>query len=265
MALHSPEVYDDIVRGTRSKFESNRPRAVLFEGPPGTGKTSCARVIANQAGIPLLYVPLEAVMSKYYGESERLLGAVFSQANELSDGAIIFLDEIDAFAISRDSDMHEATRRVLSVLLRQIDGFEQDKKVVVIAATNRKQDLDPALISRFDSMIMFGLPDLQTRQEIIAQYAKQLSKPELVQLAHATEAMSGRDIRDVCQGAERTWASKLIRRAKADGVEQQQVTLPPIQEYLESAEARRKALRSVAEQREQNLAARSKKPLLDFE
>ncbi|CAN6972389.1 unnamed protein product [Brassica rapa subsp. trilocularis] len=267
MALHSPEVYDDIVRGTRSKFESNRPRAVLFEGPPGTGKTSCARVIANQAGIPLLYVPLEAVMSKYYGESERLLGAVFSQANELSDGAIIFLDEIDAFAISRDSEMHEATRRVLSVLLRQIDGFEQDKKVVVIAATNRKQDLDPALISRFDSMIMFGLPDLQTRQEIIAQYAKQLSKPELVQLAHATEAMSGRDIRDVCQGAERTWASKLIRRAKADGVEQQQqqVTLPPIQEYLESAEARRKALRSVAEQREQNLAARSKKPLLDFE
>ncbi|CAH8329710.1 unnamed protein product [Eruca vesicaria subsp. sativa] len=265
MALHSPEVYDDIVRGTRSKFESNRPRAVLFEGPPGTGKTSCARVIANQAGIPLLYVPLEAVMSKYYGESERLLGAVFSQANELSDGAIIFLDEIDAFAISRDSEMHEATRRVLSVLLRQIDGFEQDKKVVVIAATNRKQDLDPALISRFDSMIMFGLPDLQTRQEIIAQYAKQLSKPELVQLAQATEAMSGRDIRDVCQGAERTWASKLIRRAKADGVQQQQVTLPPIQEYLESAEARRNALRSVAELREQNLPARSKKPLLDFE
>ncbi|XP_018455125.2 uncharacterized protein LOC108826238 isoform X2 [Raphanus sativus] len=267
MALHSPEVYDDIVRGTRCKFESNRPRAVLFEGPPGTGKTSCARVIANQAGIPLLYVPLKAVMSKYYGESERLLGAVFLQANELSDGAIIFLDEIDAFAISRDSEMHEATRRVLSVLLRQIDGFEQDKKVVVIAATNRIQDLDPALISRFDSMIMFGLPDLQTRQEIIAQYAKQLSKPELVQLAQATEAMSGRDIRDLCQGAERTWASKLIRRAKAIGLEQQQqqVTLPPIQEYLESAEARRRALRSVAEQREHNLAARSKKPLLDFE
>ncbi|KAL1198969.1 26S proteasome regulatory subunit S10B -like protein B [Cardamine amara subsp. amara] len=264
MALHSPEVYDDIVRGTRSKFESNRPRAVLFEGPPGTGKTSCARVIANQAGIPLLYVPLEAVMSKYYGESERLLGAVFSQANELPDGAIIFLDEIDAFAISRDSEMHEATRRVLSVLLRQIDGFEQDKKVVVIAATNRKQDLDPALISRFDSMILFDLPDLQTRQEIIAQYAKQLSKPEVVQLAQASESMSGRDIRDICQGAERTWASKLIRRAKAGG-EEEKITLPPIQEYLESAKARSKALVSVTEQKEQKLASRFKKPLLDFE
>ncbi|KAH0942546.1 hypothetical protein HID58_002183 [Brassica napus] len=115
------------------------------------------RVIANQADIPLLYVPLEAVMSKYYGESERLLGAVFSQANEISDGAIIFLDEIAAFSISHDSEMHEEKHRVLYVLLRQIDGFEQDKKVVVIAATNRKQDLDPALISRFESMIMVGL------------------------------------------------------------------------------------------------------------
>ncbi|XP_010539308.1 PREDICTED: uncharacterized protein LOC104813427 [Tarenaya hassleriana] len=264
MSLHSPEVYDDIVRGTRSKFESNRPRAVLFEGPPGTGKTSCARVIATQAGIPLLYVPLEAVMSKYYGESERLLGTVFSLANELSDGAIIFLDEIDAFAVLRDTEIHEATRRVLSVLLRQIDGFEQDKKVVVIAATNRKQDLDPALISRFDSIITFGLPDFQTRQEIITQYAKQLTKSELVQLAQATEGMSGRDIRDVCQRAERTWASKLIRgqARKADGGKE--VSLPPLQEYLESAEARHKALLSVKEQRDGSISSRSRKPLLDF-
>ncbi|KAG5516392.1 hypothetical protein RHGRI_037192 [Rhododendron griersonianum] len=209
LALQSPGVYDDIARGTRSKFESNRPRAVLFEGPPGTGKTSCARVIANQAGVPLLYVPLEVVMSKYYGESERLLGKVFSLANEIPNGAIIFLDEIDSFAVTRDNEMHEATRRILSVLLRQIDGFEQEKKVVVIAATNRKQDLDPALISRFDSMIFFGLPDQQTRQEIVAQYAKHLTKSELAEFAKVTEEMSGRDIRDVCQQAERRWASKV--------------------------------------------------------
>ncbi|CAL5414349.1 unnamed protein product [Camellia sinensis] len=83
--------------------------------------------------------------------------------------------------------MHEATRRILSVLLRQIDGFEQEKKVVVIAATNRKQDLDPALISRFDSMITFGLPDQQTRQEIAAQYAKHLAKSDLAAFAKVTE------------------------------------------------------------------------------
>ncbi|KAJ0692137.1 putative AAA+ ATPase domain, ATPase, AAA-type, core [Helianthus annuus] len=240
LALQSPEVYDEIAHGTRCKFETNRPRAVLFEGPPGTGKTSCARVIANQAGAPLLYVPLEVIMSKYFGESERLLGKVFTLANEIPNGAIIFLDEVDSFATSRDSETHEATRRILSVILRQIDGFEQDKKVVVIAATNRKQDLDPALLSRFDSMITFGLPDQHTRQEIAAQYAKHLTKTELVEFAAATEEMSGRDIRDVCQQAERRWASKVIRgqvQKDEDGA-----SLPPLQEYIESALERHKVL-----------------------
>ncbi|KAK0578038.1 hypothetical protein LWI29_004057 [Acer saccharum] len=262
LALQSPEVYDDIARGTRRKFESNRPRAVLFEGPPGTGKTSCARVIANQAGVPLMYVPLEVILSKYYGESERLLGKVFSLANELPNGAIIFLDEVDSFAVARDSEMHEATRRILSVLLRQIDGFEQDKKVVLIAATNRKQDLDPALISRFDSMITFGLPDLQNRQEIAAQYAKHLTKPELVELATVTEEMSGRDIRDVCQQAERSWASKIIRgQTTKDG---EQTSLPMLQEYIESANNRRKALLANADYqtRQNSDLLRTQKPQL---
>ncbi|KAL9273358.1 Proteasome-activating nucleotidase-like protein [Drosera capensis] len=227
LALKSPEVYDDIARGTRRKFETNRPRAVLFEGPPGTGKTSCARVIANQAGVPLLYVPLEVVVSKYYGESERLLGKVFTLANELSDGAIIFLDEID--------------------------GFEQDKKVVVIAATNRKQDLDPALISRFDSMITFGLPDYQNRQEVAAQYAKHLSKTELADFASYTEGMSGRDIRDVCQQAERRWASKVIKAQ--DPKEAKEGSLPPLDEYTRSAESRKKSLLGIEELRNQNLGS----------
>ncbi|XP_027932402.1 cell division control protein 48 homolog D isoform X2 [Vigna unguiculata] len=247
LALHSPEVYDDIARGTRHKFESNRPRAVLFEGPPGTGKTSCARVIANQAGVPLLYVPLEAIMSEFYGKSERLLGKVFSLANNLPNGAIIFLDEIDSFAAARDNEMHEATRRILSVLLRQIDGFEQDKKVVVIAATNRKEDLDPALISRFDSMIAFGLPDHRNRQEIASKYAKHLSKHELEEFARVTEDMSGRDIRDVCQQAERSWASKIIRgQVPKEG---EKAKLPALQEYIKCAESRQEALRSAAANR----------------
>ncbi|XP_052734756.1 uncharacterized protein LOC108341616 isoform X2 [Vigna angularis] len=213
----------------------------------GTGKTSCARVIANQAGVPLLYVPLEAIMSEFYGKSERLLGKVFSLANNLPNGAIIFLDEIDSFAAARDNEMHEATRRILSVLLRQIDGFEQDKKVVVIAATNRKEDLDPALISRFDSMIAFGLPDQRNRQEIASKYAKHLSKPELEEFARVTEDLSGRDIRDVCQQAERSWASKIIRgQVPKEG---EKAKLPALQEYIECAESRREALRSAAANR----------------
>ncbi|XP_043689240.1 outer mitochondrial transmembrane helix translocase isoform X2 [Telopea speciosissima] len=263
LALHSPEVYDDIARGTRCKFESNRPRAVLFEGPPGTGKTSCARIIANQAGVPLLYVPLEVVMSKYFGESERLLGNVFSLANQLPKGAIIFLDEVDSFASARCNEMHEATRRILSVLLRQIDGFEQEKRVVVIAATNRKQDLDPTLISRFDSMITFGLPDQQIRQKIAAQYAKHLKESELIEFAAVTEGMSGRDIRDICQQAERHWASKIIRGQAPNDAEQ--MHLPPLQEYIESALNRQKALLSISDLTNQKCNVSMKKSPLSFE
>ncbi|CAA0817960.1 P-loop containing nucleoside triphosphate hydrolases superfamily protein [Striga hermonthica] len=241
--------------------EQKRPRAVLFEGPPGTGKTSCARVIANQTGVPMLYVPLEVIMSKYYGESERLLGKVFSLANEIADGAIVFLDEVDSVATARDSETHEATRRLLSVLLRQIDGFEQEKKVVVIAATNRKQDLDPALLSRFDSMITFDLPDHQTRAAIVAQYAKHLKKSETIELASVTEGMSGRDIRDVCQQAERHWASKIIR-GQAEKNEEQN-SLPPLREYTESALKRRAAMLGAANQM-RNANPLSRKSQLDF-
>ncbi|MCO5589180.1 hypothetical protein L7F22_043146 [Adiantum nelumboides] len=229
LALRCPEVYDSIARGTRRKFESNRPRAILFESPPGTGKTSSARVIATQSGVPLLYVPLEAVVSEYYGESERMLSKVFNTANDLDNGAIIFLDEIDSIAMTRDNEMHEATRRMSSVLLRQIDGFEQDNRVVIIAATNRKEDLDPALISRFDSSIIFGLPDKQTREEIAAQYARHLTPDELTAIAASTEGMSGRDLRDICQQAERRWASEVIRTnantPMAHG-------LPPVDYYI---------------------------------
>ncbi|KAL2630020.1 hypothetical protein R1flu_014706 [Riccia fluitans] len=238
LALKRPDVYDTIARGTRRKYESNRPRAILFEGPPGTGKTSCARVIANQAGVPLLYVPLEVVMSKYFGESERLLASIFHAGNELPNGAILFLDEIDALATARDSEMHEATRRMLSVLLRQMDGFEQDSKIVVIAATNRKEDLDPALLSRFDSSILFSLPDLATRQDIAAQYAQHLTATELASLAAVSEGMSGRDLLDVCQQAERKWASKIIRGLAGNPSQ----SLPPIQEYLDCAEKRRQTM-----------------------
>lgn len=237
LALKRPEVFDNIARGTRRKFESNRPRAILFEGPPGTGKTSCARVIASQAGVPLLYVPLEAVMSKYYGESERLLAKIFTAGNELPGGAIVFLDELDSFATSRDNEMHEATRRLLSVLLRQMDGFEQDKKIVVIAATNRKQDLDPALLSRFDTSVAFNLPDESTREEIAAQYARHLSTSELKALAAVSDGLSGRDIHDLCQHAERRWASKVIRGSLAGNPPAE--GLPPIQEYINCAEQRR--------------------------
>lgn len=224
-SLQHPEVYEQISRGTRKTYESNRPRAVLFEGPPGTGKTTMARIIAGEIAVPLVYVPVESIMTKWYGESERNLAKIFNACEALGD-SLIFLDEIDSLATSRDSNIHEATRRILSVLLRRIDGFTPNENTILIGATNRKKDLDPALLSRFDISIHFPLPSLEEREAIFASYAQHLNKDSLNTLVEQSEGCSGRDIRNTCERAERKWASKLISQEVAAD------TLPSLAEYL---------------------------------
>lgn len=193
------------------KDESNRPKCVLFEGPPGCGKTTSAKIISHQVNIPLVYMPLEAIMSKFYGESESRLAEIFEAAQAMGS-VILFIDEVDSLATSREAGLHEATRRILSTLLRKIDSFESDGEVLVICATNRKKDLDPALISRTDMCIRFDLPDADTRSKIFQRYAKQLTSEQLSQLGAMAVNLSGRDICDLCKDAERKWASKYIRK-----------------------------------------------------
>ncbi len=230
LPLQHPEVYEQIAQGTRKKYETVKPKAILFEGPPGTGKTTSARIIACESESPMVYVPIESIMAKWYGESERNLSGIFDACNDLGN-SLIFLDEIDSLATSREKDLHEATRRVLSVLLRKIDGFEPNDKTILIGATNRKNDLDPALLSRFDVSIYFHLPNLEERAEIFRDYAKHLNDEDLKNLAQLSEGVSGRNIKDICEHSERRWASRLIR-------EKESVKLPPLEEYLSSLKTR---------------------------
>lgn len=245
LALQHAEAYEEVAKHTRARFESNRPRAVLFEGPPGTGKTLTARIIASRTEAPLVFIPTERILSKWYGDSEKNLAKVFEACQDLG-GAIIFIDEVDALATSRDSNMHEATRRILSVLLQSIEGFKGANRNVLICATNRKQDLDAALLSRFDVAIRFDLPNKAARQAIFGRYAKHLGAAELAQLADASEGSSCRDVKEVCENAERRWASKLIRessggpnKGKGKGTgERQEMSAPPLKAYLQAARAR---------------------------
>ncbi len=234
LPLRRPDVFDAIAAKTRAHYSSNRPRAILFTGPPGTGKTSSARVIASQAGVPLCYIPLEAIASKWYGESEKKL----SEALEIIDsgfegGAVIFLDELDSLATTRGNDMHEATRRMLGVLLRFLDGFDQNKRAVVVGATNTPGDLDPALRSRFSANIEFGLPNEQCRVEILKQYAQNLPEEDVNVLAKATSGFSGRDLRDVAASAERHWATQIIKGVVHEG------STPGLPVYLHAVRERR--------------------------
>jgi SpoVK/Ycf46/Vps4 family AAA+-type ATPase len=224
-------VFREVARLARGKPGSNIPRAVLFEGPPGCGKTTMARVLANVAKAPLVYLPIESVMSMFYGESERRLAEVFDQANRFAR-CILFLDEIDALAGSRDQFMHEATRRVLSVLLRNLQGIAQSEHVLVIGATNRAQDLDRALRSRFNRVVRFELPSAPERLEIFRLYASHLASEHLEALAENSQGKSGRDIEDVCSEAERRWAHQLI-------AEKAEPSAPPFDQYVEALASKR--------------------------
>lgn len=236
LALSHPEVYDEIATATRGpdvQPGANRPRAVLFEGPPGTGKTTCARIIAEQGEVPLVNVRLEHILSKWYGEDEQRLAEVLALCEALGT-AVVFLDELDSAMSSRDGHVHETTKRMLGILLRHLDGMDRGCKrgTVFIGATNRKADLDPALRSRFATSIRFDLPDEQSRAAILRCYARQLADSEVSYLAKQTAGLAGQDLRAVCELTERRWAAEVIKGAVPRG------QLPSVLTYMKGVEQR---------------------------
>lgn len=151
-------------------------KGVLFTGPPGTGKTMLARIIASAAGATFYAISGPTIFSKWYGESEEILRRIFSHAAEQAP-SIVFFDEIDSVAGQRNEEAHEASKRVVAQLLTLMDGLSADQNVTVIAATNRPQDIDVALMrpGRFDWQIDFPLPNTADREAILRVRAGALS------------------------------------------------------------------------------------------
>lgn len=168
------------------------PKGVLLYGPPGTGKTLLAKAVANEAGAHFISLAGPEIMSKFYGQSEENLRKVFKDA-EQNAPAIIFIDEIDAIAPKREEVTGEVERRVVSQLLTLMDGLVGRGKVIVIAATNRVNAIDPALRrpGRFDREIEMGVPDKKGRKEILDIHTRHMPLVKDVDLNHLSEITYG--------------------------------------------------------------------------
>lgn len=188
--LRHPEVFE--------KLGIEPPKGVLLYGPPGTGKTLIARAVANEAGAYFDTISGPEIISKYYGDSEEKLREIFEKAEENAP-SIIFIDEIDSIAPKREESKGEVERRVVAQLLSLMDGLKSRGKVIVIAATNLPDSIDPALRrgGRFDREIEIGVPDKDGRREILQIHARNVPLAENVKLdkyANTTHGFVGADL-----------------------------------------------------------------------
>jgi len=174
------------------------PKGILLYGPPGCGKTLIAKAVATESGANFISVKGPEILSKWVGESERAIREIFRRARQVAP-AIIFFDEIDAIAGVRGRDVSGVVDRIVNQMLTEMDGIEPLKGVVVIAATNRPDLLDPALLrpGRFDRLIYVPPPDVRARYEILKIHTRKvpLAKDvDLVEVAKRTEGYSGADL-----------------------------------------------------------------------
>ncbi|MFQ5683282.1 MAG: CDC48 family AAA ATPase [Candidatus Binatia bacterium] len=183
------------------------PKGVLLYGPPGTGKTMVAKAVATQAGANFLTAKGSALLSKWYGESEKKVAEFFHRARQVTP-AILFFDELDSLAPIRGSSMGEpqVTERLVNQLLAEMDGMEELKGIVVLGATNRPDMIDPALLrpGRFDELVYVSIPDGNARVEIFHSHTQRMTLDRDVaieKLAEITERFTGADIAGVCMKA----------------------------------------------------------------
>jgi len=211
------------------------PKGILLYGPPGVGKTLLAKAVANETDAYFTSINGPEIMSKFYGESEQRLREIFEDAKKHAP-AIIFIDEIDAIAPKRDEVIGEVERRVVAQLLTLMDGLENRGNVIVIAATNRPNAVDPALRrpGRFDREIEIPLPDKQGRLEILQIHTRNmpLSKDvDLHKLAEMTHGYTGADLSALVREAAMNALRRYIQM-----IDLSQDKIPP--EILEKMEVR---------------------------
>ena len=219
--LHNPEKYREI--------GASMPKGILLVGPPGTGKTMLAKAVAGEANVPFFSMSGSEFVEMFVGMGASKVRDLFKQAKEKAP-CIVFIDEIDAIGKKRDGQMggNDEREQTLNQLLTEMDGFEGNTGVIILAATNRPESLDPALTrpGRFDRRVPVELPDLQGREEILKVHAKKIRVDQGVdfrQIARMASGASGAELANIVNEA--------ALRAVRDG--RQQATQSDLEESIE--------------------------------
>lgn len=197
-----PSLRPELFTGLRSPA-----RGLLLFGPPGNGKTLLARAVATECQATFFSISAASLTSKYVGEGEKLVRALFAVARDLQP-SIIFIDEVDSLLSERSNSEHEASRRLKTEFLVEFDGLPTNPdsdRVIVMAATNRPQELDEAALRRFPKRVYVSLPDKETRAQLLkrllSKQGSMFSDKDLGRLASLTEGYSASDLTALAKDA----------------------------------------------------------------
>ncbi|KAM9155714.1 spastin isoform 4-T5 [Pangshura tecta] len=196
-----PSLRPELFTGLRAP-----PRGLLLFGPPGNGKTMLAKAVAAESNATFFNISAASLTSKYVGEGEKLVRALFAVARELQP-SIIFIDEVDSLLCERREGEHDASRRLKTEFLIEFDGVQSsgEDRILVMGATNRPQELDDAVLRRFTKRVYVSLPNEETRlillKNLLSKQGSPLTQKELAQLARMTDGYSGSDLTALAKDA----------------------------------------------------------------
>ncbi|AGO10488.1 AaceriABR036Wp [[Ashbya] aceris (nom. inval.)] len=208
--LTTPELYTQ-----HSLLEA--PTGVLLYGPPGCGKTMIAKALARESGANFLSIRMSSIMDKWYGESNKIVDALFSLANKIQP-CIIFIDEIDSFLRERASSDHEVTAMLKAEFMTLWDGLTSNGRIIVMGATNRIADIDSAFLRRLSKRFSVPLPNEPQRRKILNVILEDVDVDpqdfDLDYLVKATRGLSGSELKELCRDAALNAAREYIRQKR---------------------------------------------------